>query len=278
MAQARLAQGDPRRVDDTLLVQGLSPTIVKLQGNLADLSLERNMLELELTDRHPRLQAVDDRIRRLRSELRREVASQIGQLRSREEILNRQIAELFQKNREIPAVELTLQRMQREAKVNDDLLALLKTKHQEALIKEAERVDEVTIVRLAGEPTEPMGGEGTNSLFAGALIGLILGLVLAFLQETLDTSIGTIEDVKSYLDVPVLGIIPHVDPRETIDRLVERRPELADMDRESQQRHALLITHFDPQAQPPAGPALSPRPRGDRPLRHPPGRAIAIRE
>ncbi len=248
MAQGRLGNADAKRNDDAVLVNGPSPAMLKLQSSLADLNLERNMLELEVTDKHPRLQAVDDRIRKLRGELRREITGQIAQLRSREEILNKQIAALFQKNREVPAVELALQRMQREAKVNDDLLTLLKTKHQEALIKEAERVDEVTIIRLAAEPTDPISGEGTNSVLAGALIGLIVGLVLAFLQETLDTSIGTIEDVESYLDVPVLGIIPHIDPRETIDRLVEHRPELADMDRESLQRHALLITHFDPKS------------------------------
>src|SRR2546426_4169373 len=248
LAQAQLARGDAARDDARVLVDGANPTIQRLQQSLAELTLERRMLELEVTDRHPRLQALDDRIRKLRNELRREVTAQISQLRSREEILGRQIGELFEKNREVPAIELALQRLQRESKVNDDLLTLLKTKHQEALIKEAERVDEVTIVRLASEPSEAVGSEATNSVLAGALIGLILGLVLAFVQETLDTSIGTIEDVESYLDVPVFGVIPHIDPRETIERLIERRPALADMDRESLQRHALLITHFEPKA------------------------------
>src|SRR2546429_4020771 len=49
---------------------------------------------------------------------------------------------------------------------------------------------------------------------------------LAFVQETLDTSIGTIEDVESYLGVRVLGIVPHIDPHETMQRLLERRPGL----------------------------------------------------
>src|SRR5207253_397684 len=95
----------------------------------------------------------------------------------------------------------------------------------------AERVDEVTIVRPASEPTTAAGREGTGTVLAGALIGLILGLVLAFVQETLDTSIGTIEDVESYLDVPVLGIIPHIDARETIYRFfgIEREPGLSNI-------------------------------------------------
>ena len=80
------------------------------------------------------------------------------------------------------------------------------------------------------------------------LLGLMLGLVLAFVQETLDTSIGTIEDVEGYLQVPVIGIVPHIDVRETVQRLIERRPALARVEPEVLQSHALLITHFDPKS------------------------------
>src|SRR5918996_2027385 len=246
--QQRLERTDPASVNDRVYIDSQNPAVVHLVATQTDLILERNNLALEVTDRHPRLQAIDDRLREVRRELLREVAAQIALLRNREEILGRQMGELLQRNREVPAVELNLQRLQRDAKVNDDLLTLLKTRHQEALIKESEGVDEVTIVRPATEPTAPTGSEGANMVLLGAALGLMLGLVLAFVQETLDTSIGTIEDVESYLEVPVLGIVPHIDPRETMRRLVERRPALAEMDPDALQSHALLITHFDPKS------------------------------
>src|SRR5207244_191436 len=199
-------------------------------------------------EKHPRLQALDDRMREVRMEMRREVAAQIAMLRNREELLNRQIGELQQKNRELPSLELSLQRLQREAKTNDDLLALLKTKHQEALIKEAEQIEEVSIVRPATEPEAPLGGQTMNTILVGAVVGLSLGLVLAFVRETLDTSIGTIEDVEAYLGVPVLGVVPHIDSRETVQRILERRPALAQIDPEALLSHSLLITHFDPKS------------------------------
>ena len=244
----RLERSDPASVTDRVYIDSQNPAILRLVATQTDLLLERNNLALEVTDRHPRLQAIDDRLREVRREMRREVAAQIALLRNREEILGRQMGELFQRNREVPAVELNLQRLQRDAKVNDDLLTLLKTKHQEALIKESEGVEEVTIIRPAGEPTAPIGSDGANMLLLGAVLGLVLGVVLAFVQETLDTSIGTIEDVESYLEVPVLGIVPHIDPRATMQHLVERRPALAEMDPEALRSHALLITHFDPKS------------------------------
>jgi uncharacterized protein involved in exopolysaccharide biosynthesis/Mrp family chromosome partitioning ATPase len=245
--QARLARDASGR-DDRIYVDATNPTMAKLAATQSDLILERTNLALEVTDKHPRLQAIDDRLREVRAEMRREVAAQVAALRTREEILNRQMGELLARNREVPATELSLQRLQRDAKVNDDLLTLLKTRHQEALIKESEGVEEVSIVRPAADPSAPAGTETLNTVLVGGLLGLMLGLVLAFVQETLDTSIGTIEDVESYLGVRVLGIVPHIDPRETMQRLIERRPALAQMDPDALQSHALLITHFDPKS------------------------------
>jgi uncharacterized protein involved in exopolysaccharide biosynthesis/Mrp family chromosome partitioning ATPase len=240
--QQRLAGLDSAAPTDRIFIETSNPAMQKLQTTLSELQLERNNLSLEVTDRHPRLQAIDDRIREIRTEMRREVGAQIAMLRNREEFLNRQIGELQQKNRELPTLELSLQRLQREAKTNDDLLSMLKTKHQEALIKEAEQIEEVSIVRPATEPDTPIGGETANTMLVGAVLGL------AFVRENLDTSIGTIEDVESYLGVPVLGVVPHIDSRETVQRILERRPALARIDPEALLSHSLLITHFDPKS------------------------------
>ena len=245
--QARLAKNGAAS-DERIYVDATNPNLAKLASAQSELMLERTNLALEVTERHPRLQAIDDRLREIRSEMRREISAQVSALRNREDILTRQMGDLLAKNREVPATELSLARLQRDAKVNDDLLTLLKTRHQEALIKESEGVEEVSIVRPATEPTTPAGTKMLNTVLVGGLLGFFLGVVLAFVRETLDTSIGTIEDVESYLGVRVLGIVPHIDPRETMQRLIERRPALAAMDPDALQSHALLITHFDPKS------------------------------
>ncbi len=248
-AQVRLARMDPASFVERVFIDSTTnPVLQRLQSTQIELLLEHNNLALEVTDRHPRLQALTDRMREVRLEMRREIGAQIALLRGREEILNRQMGDVLQKNRDQPNLELGLQRLQRDAKSSEDLLALLRTKHQEALIKEAERIEEVSIVRPATDPVEPVSTDSFNTVLIGAMLGLMLGLVLAFVQETLDTSIGTIEDVEGYLQVPVIGIVPHIDVRETVQRLIERRPALAQVEPEVLQSHALLITHFDPKS------------------------------
>ena len=48
------------------------------------------------------------------------------------------------------------------------------------------------------------------NLALGALVGLVIGLGLAFFTGYLDTSVKTMEDVESLLGVPVLAIFPGI--------------------------------------------------------------------
>jgi succinoglycan biosynthesis transport protein ExoP len=54
-------------------------------------------------------------------------------------------------------------------------------------------------------PSKPRVG---RNMAVGALAGLIAGIMLAFFIEYLDTSVKTLEDVESFLGVPVLAVIP----------------------------------------------------------------------
>ena len=64
-------------------------------------------------------------------------------------------------------------------------------------------------VKQKAEPASfPARPRATLNLMLGALVGLVLGVGLAFFIEYLDTSVKTMEDVENLLGVPVLAIIP----------------------------------------------------------------------
>jgi capsular exopolysaccharide synthesis family protein len=80
------------------------------------------------------------------------------------------------------------------------------------MIQESGLIEEVKIIKPALEPGRPVNMPNTfMNTVTGAVIGLVIGLVLALIVETMDTSLGTIEDVEEILGVPVLGVIPAVD-------------------------------------------------------------------
>jgi polysaccharide biosynthesis transport protein len=209
-----------------LLSEVGDPAIGKLSTALVDMSLERENLLVTLTPQHPQIrdldariasarESLDSRMRTSRDNIIRELRFKSQSLDGRAAELVRQIRRLREEQRGLPDLSRQLAQFQRELSQNETLQAQLRTKLAEVQIKEREQADEVSLVRPAAEPTSPMNTPQTAAKgIVGLLIGLTVGLVLAFVLESLDTSIGTIQDVESHLEVPVLGLIPNIDPND----------------------------------------------------------------
>lgn len=207
---------DPQVVAGTLtpriFTDAGDPTIAKLNATLLDLSVEREGLLATLTPAHPQIRELNARITTTRENLVRELRLKIQTFQGRDADLRRQIQQIQQQQRILPDVALQNAQLQRDMTINENLLTQLRSKFQEVQIKEKEQVEEVSLVRPATQPAGPTNPPQTSGKgIVGILIGLTVGLVLAFVLESLDTSIGTIQDVESFLEVPVLGLIPNID-------------------------------------------------------------------
>lgn len=205
--------------------------IAKLNQKLSDLTTERTTLLINYTPQHPQVVEIDARIRSVMDEMARELEAKLKTFNERERAMREAIARYKERYISLPEAALELASLEREVKVNGDLYAGLKQKHQEFLIKGAERIEEVTVL----EPAVPPGGAknaqqpGLNVVL-GSLIGVLLGVVLAFIRESFDTSIGTIEDVESFLHTPVLGVLPQEDRKEIEKMIRETFPGTLDPD------------------------------------------------
>ena len=122
---------------------------------------------------------------------------------------------------------------------------MLKSKYEEASIREADKIREADVVEYAMSSALQLASGKLSKSLVGALVGLVLGFILALVAEGLDTSIGTIEDVESYLQVPVLGVIPHID-RDYVAGLVKlSNPQLLP---ETVASYSTLVAQFDPKS------------------------------
>jgi capsular exopolysaccharide synthesis family protein len=67
----------------------------------------------------------------------------------------------------------------------------------------------IVIVRDPGRPVmHPVSPKAMYIIPFGIIVGLVVGVSLAFFIEYLDTSVKTIDDVERALQAPVLGVIP----------------------------------------------------------------------
>jgi len=100
---------------------------------------------------------------------------------------------------------------------SDPILALkIANKTAEVFEKEIKNimsVDNVTILPLADdqENQSPVSPNPTLNITVAAVIGLLIGVGLAFFLEFMDNTIKTEQDIERLLEIPVLGAITTID-------------------------------------------------------------------
>jgi capsular polysaccharide biosynthesis protein len=78
-------------------------------------------------------------------------------------------------------------------------------------VQDIMKVDNVHVIDKAEIPLGPVSPNVLLNIAIAGVLGLMLGVFLAFLLEFLDNTIKTPEDVEKYLNLPVLGSIPKVE-------------------------------------------------------------------
>ena len=160
---------------------------VSLRVNLLGLQQKRKDLESRFTAQHPSMQALDAQIKDITA----------------------QISSLDGKSKTFPNVEQDLLRLTRDVKVNNDLYTgLLNSFQQLRLVKEG-KVGNVRIVDVAAVPEQPIKPERSRIVSIAAVLGLLAGLGLAYLRNSLRPGIKTADDIEQHLGLHVFATVPH---------------------------------------------------------------------
>jgi capsular polysaccharide biosynthesis protein len=73
---------------------------------------------------------------------------------------------------------------------------MFKKKYEEARILEAEKAQDVTIIEPAALPSSPIKPDINFNIMIGIFSGLLIGLIIAFVTESLDITIGRIDEIE----------------------------------------------------------------------------------
>ena len=174
-------------------------TAVKLQGSLLELEQKRREQSAQFTAAHPVIQTLDTQIA----------------------AVTQKIAELTSKVKTLPNTEQDLLRLTRDVKVNSELyLNLLTSSQQLRLVKEG-KVGNVRVVDAPVVPEESIKPQRAQVLAISGILGLLLGIGLAFLRNSLHPGIKHAADIEAGTGLHVFATVPHSKPQEKLSSLIK---------------------------------------------------------
>lgn len=206
--------------DDILRARSLlnNPLINTLYGQLIEAEMEQNKLSKVYKAKHPKMIQVgaerENIQKKIREEIDKELAnieSNLSVLKSSEKILQDSIATYENDALDINRKQLQYSILQRNVETNQKLHETLLTKLKEADIQDTMVISNIRISEKAVLPGSPVRPNKKRNMLLSVIIGLLIGVGLAFLLEYLDRTIRTEEDIERYLQLPVLSVIPRAE-------------------------------------------------------------------
>jgi len=201
---AKLAELETQRAALLAEYRPHDPTILTLDAQIARVRQKRDAEPAErvlaLTAPNPAREDLRSRVKELDRDLRG--------LQAERDQLSAQLASKRERMNQLGPWEIQLAQLNRARDTAEKSFLMLQGKLEDLSIRENARRSNARIVERAGVPAAPVRPRKSVNLAIAVMLGTVLGLAVAFLQEYLDDRITTPEEVDRVLGLPVLGHVP----------------------------------------------------------------------
>jgi len=177
---------------------------------LQEAILKKKILRQDYTEMYPGVIKLTKEIAYLRKTIVETIENLRNSIAEKKHLLEKSIAKYQKQLNMLPADERMYGQLQRKFAVNEKIYSYLLEKRSETAIIKASTVSKNRIIDTALLPDTPIKPKRKLIILVGVILGLIVGIALAFLRNFLDDRIQTEEDVKHLTDVPILGLVPHI--------------------------------------------------------------------
>jgi capsular exopolysaccharide synthesis family protein len=184
-----------------------------LLEELAEVETRRSELLIRRVPTDSDVQVLTARIREIETQLQGVAESFLQSLSNQVESLEGE-ARLFATQLDaMPEKELQAARLEREARVLNDLWVLVQTRLKEAELTGAVADPTVRIVDVAAAPIRPIRPRPMVNIALSLMAGMLIGVGAALAREHGDQSVRSRADALAAAGLPVLGAIPRVAQR-----------------------------------------------------------------
>src|SRR6266567_2756914 len=187
----------------------------RLEEKFADLKAQNVDALEQYGPKHPKVERLRSQVDEIQSLIDTERKRVVERLRNdyeaalgREKLLAAAVAK---EKADVGALsQLLIQHnlLKREFDTNQQLYDSLLQRLKDATVSAGLRATNIHVVDLARPPKVPVRPQKLLNITVGLVVGLILGVTLAFVKEALDNSIKSIEEAERVVNAPALAIVP----------------------------------------------------------------------
>jgi uncharacterized protein involved in exopolysaccharide biosynthesis len=154
------------------------------------------------------LQQVNQRLKEEIQKLVKAVETEYKVAKGREETLLANMNELRREARALNEREAQALSLQREKDSVEELQANVLKRLKETGLTSALTSTNIRVIEPATRPPYPIRPRTRVIWALSAVCGLVLGIGVAFLSDSLDNRVRSPEDIERLLGVPIVGVVP----------------------------------------------------------------------
>jgi capsular exopolysaccharide synthesis family protein len=192
--------------------------IQELTARLADLQREQSRLSANFNPNYPRVKELQSQIDESKAMLEAERARAAGGIAndykaavSHEEMLQNAFTEQERQANDVAGKSVQYNILKREADTNKQLYVGLLEKLKETGVSSSLKATNIRVVDPAYPPKKFARPRILLDLSITLIVGMCLGIAAAFLQEHLDNTLKSSEDIERFLQIPSLGAVPAME-------------------------------------------------------------------
>ncbi|HVZ16948.1 MAG TPA: polysaccharide biosynthesis tyrosine autokinase [Terriglobales bacterium] len=219
-----------------------------LRKQEADLRTQIAQAEVQLGPAHPRIIELNSQLRQVQKSEHQEIDKLAGHIKTeyqaasqREALLHAALENQKQAANTLNESAIEYSLLRRDVETNRQLYEGLLQKLKEASVSAGLKSSNIRVVDVARVPLMPARPDKRRNVLLSLAMGLLGGVVLAFVLEAADNTVRTPEQAQALSNLPALGIIPanHAaelrsrsqkmlaaksGPRDTVELVTYRRP------------------------------------------------------
>jgi len=180
-----------------------------LMGQYNALLIERDKQLLSVTEESPFIKNIDDQIIGLRKGILSNIQSTKNTFTLNRDKLRNQLSSAQSQISGVPEIEKNYLKLARNRDIKQELYIFLMQKAEETAISKTSNISVAKVIDPPKAEINPISPRKSLISLIGIFIGLVIPVVVIYINDLLKTSIITKEDITNLTNVPIVGEISH---------------------------------------------------------------------